>query len=128
MSDSIPRLILNAAYEEMRLLLQRIVTRLVARLDEPAPTIRPVDERKIPHKNLAEAMGDTFGAVAEVRSETRERRKWAFKMTDEPADQVAAQFDRPGGITRVGHNTLGKRLVAVWRGPGEVPDSEPSFG
>jgi hypothetical protein len=134
---SIPHLIASALKEEVQFLLQRGTVFLLERFVGPSteakpraavPYMTPDEDVVPPHKNTQEAIAATYGAVAEVRSETRERRKWSFLMTEDEPAKVAEFFGRPGAETRVGHNTIGKRLVAVWQGSDPKPDSEPVFG
>jgi len=82
------------------------------------------------HKTVAEAIAETQSSISQVRSETRDRNKWAYIVSDDPVEMVLETFHRPPGtVTRVGTNFRGQRMVAVWRGlyDNEVPDTEPEF-
>lgn len=80
------------------------------------------------HESVMEAMQAAGMSIASVKEAIRGRKDWLYKMTDEEPEAVVAFFGKPEGTpTHVGHSTIGKRLVAVWNGPGEVGDSEPYY-
>jgi hypothetical protein len=86
-------------------------------------------------KNAVEAMAETRSQVSQVRSEVKNRNKWAYKILDEgeTVEDAKAFFKRPDAVAiegrAVGGAHDGQRMVAVWRGLGgvEEPDTEPNF-
>jgi hypothetical protein len=82
-------------------------------------------------KTAAEAINITFGSVAEIRAETKERRKWAYLVVDNDSSSEANRacefYGRPGAPYRVGKTSTGRHMIAVWMEPGS-PTSEPIFG
>ena len=96
----------------------------------PQPHREPIPYDVAP-KNTAEAINMTFGSVAEIRAETKERRKWAYLVVDAESSDEAARacefYGRPGAPYRVGKTSTGRYMIAVWMEPG-IPTSEPVFG
>jgi hypothetical protein len=82
-------------------------------------------------KTAAEAINMTFGSVAEIRAETKERRKWAYLVVDVDSASEAARactfYGRPDAPYRVGKTSTGRHMIAVWMEPG-IPTTEPVFG
>jgi hypothetical protein len=82
------------------------------------------------HESVTEAINETFSAVHEIKSETRERNRWLYMVTDLSELEVVALFGLPEGTaTRVGVNFRGQRMVACWYNykRAEEPYTEPVF-
>ena len=102
-----------------------------------ADRLRKAMERDAPvvkFKTAAEAMAETGSQMSQVRSETRERNKWLYKILDESetVEDATTFFKRRGAVAVEGRVNGGahdgERIVAVWRGiGGEEPDTEPNF-
>lgn len=124
--QSIPSLILRAAKDEFRSVLRKGLAAAQRALDGNAPphgsvpsTISITEVEDAPHKNVGEAIAATASAVSSVKSETMDRRKWAYLQSNAPAEMAVEFFGQPEGtITRTKLNSIGKRMVAVWMGPG----------
>ena len=86
-------------------------------------------------KNSVEAIAETRSQMSQVRAETRNRNKWAYKILDEgeTVEDAKAFFKRPDAVAvegrAIGGAHDGQRMAAVWRGLGgvEEPDTEPNF-
>lgn len=80
------------------------------------------------HKNISEAIGDLNGHLREIRSDTRERKLWAYILTDKSLDECVAHFQRPEGTpVRTDNSDAPRRMVAVWMGDEPEPTTEPDF-
>lgn len=69
---------------------------------------------------------DALQSVATARIDTRKRRRWFFKQTDETPAEVAASIGMPDVPAFEGLDSTGKRLVAVWVAKGP-PQGDPPF-
>lgn len=80
------------------------------------------------HETVLEAMNATSTSIASVKRDTKDRKKWLYIMTPESEEWCVAFFQKPEGTpTKIGHSSIGARMVAVWNGNGSVPNCEPQF-
>jgi len=105
------------------------------KVEEQLTTLQPheifpndYNEDEPPHKTVMEAINYTERNVARSQQATKERRNWVYIQSDQPVEWVKEFFNKPQETpVRVGENHRGKRMVAVWNGVGNEPDSDPDF-
>jgi len=86
------------------------------------------DTSVAPHKTVIEAINDTQRAVAQSQQATKDRRNWIYLETEQDPEWVKTFFNKSHEtVARVGENHRGKRMVAVWNGVGNEPNSDPDF-
>lgn len=121
-APSIPALAFRALREEARALLRRVLAAAIRYLDGPPPPNPPIIADPgvfTPHENVAEAIAATAGYIASARSDTMDRRKWAYLDTEDAGEKVVDFYGQPKGTPfQTGLNSVGRRVVAVWMGTG----------